>query len=139
LDGREGVRVIGGVPDVRPYLSNAQAIVAPLRLARGIQNKVLEALAMGRPVYASEAVCRTFGLPADGVRPCRSASNFVQALASACGQNPECNMATRAAALRRFSWDRNLQRLSSEVERLIGGDGETMAAAAAGARSVHRG
>ena len=47
------VTVTGTVPDVRPYLQHAAVVVAPLRLARGIQNKVLEAMAMGRPVVAS--------------------------------------------------------------------------------------
>jgi sugar transferase (PEP-CTERM/EpsH1 system associated) len=48
-----GVVVTGRVPDVRPYLAHAAAVVAPLRLARGVQNKVLEALAMARPVVAT--------------------------------------------------------------------------------------
>lgn len=48
-----GVRVTGAVPDVRPHLARASAVVAPLRIARGIQNKVLEAMAAGRPVVAS--------------------------------------------------------------------------------------
>jgi sugar transferase (PEP-CTERM/EpsH1 system associated) len=50
-----GVRVTGTVPDVRPYLAHARVAVAPLRVARGVQNKVLEALAMGRPVVATPA------------------------------------------------------------------------------------
>jgi len=50
-----GVEVTGAVPDVRPFLSAATAAVVPLRLARGIQNKVLEAMAMARPVVASPA------------------------------------------------------------------------------------
>ncbi len=50
-----GVVVTGRVPDVRPYLASAAAVVAPLRLARGIQNKVLEAMAMARPVVATPA------------------------------------------------------------------------------------
>ena len=45
-----GVVVTGTVPDVRPYLQHAAAVVAPLRVARGMQNKVLEAMAMARPV-----------------------------------------------------------------------------------------
>ena len=49
----EAVNVTGTVPDVRPYLQHAAVVVAPLRLARGIQNKILEAMAMGRPVVAS--------------------------------------------------------------------------------------
>lgn len=48
------VVVSGTVPDVRPYLRHAAVVVAPLRLARGIQNKVLEAMAMGLPVVASQ-------------------------------------------------------------------------------------
>jgi glycosyltransferase involved in cell wall biosynthesis len=43
------------VPDVRPYLAEAAVVVAPLRLARGLQNKVLEAMAAGKPVVASPA------------------------------------------------------------------------------------
>ncbi len=44
------VRVAGRVDDVRPYIAHAAAIVAPLQIARGVQNKVLEAMAMARPV-----------------------------------------------------------------------------------------
>jgi glycosyltransferase involved in cell wall biosynthesis len=52
-----GVVVTGRVPDVRPYIAHARAIVAPLRMGRGIQNKVLEGMAMAKPVVASpEAV-----------------------------------------------------------------------------------
>lgn len=50
-----GVIVTGEVSDVRPWLHAASVVVAPLKLARGIQNKVLEAMAMARPVVASTA------------------------------------------------------------------------------------
>ncbi len=53
LDGQGGVRVWGEVPDVRPFLAAADAVLAPLEIARGIQNKVLEAMAMARPVVLS--------------------------------------------------------------------------------------
>jgi len=53
-----GVSVTGHVPDVRPYLRHAALAVAPLRLARGVQNKVLEAMAMARPVLATSAATR---------------------------------------------------------------------------------
>lgn len=49
-DGAPGVRVWGGVPDVRPFIAGADAVLAPLLIARGVQNKVLEAMAMARPV-----------------------------------------------------------------------------------------
>src|SRR5690606_27197519 len=46
----DAVHVTGTVPQVEPYLQHAAAVVAPLRVARGIQNKILEAMAMGQPV-----------------------------------------------------------------------------------------
>jgi sugar transferase (PEP-CTERM/EpsH1 system associated) len=49
----DGVFVTGRVPDVRPYVAHATACVAPMRIARGIQNKVLEAMAMARPVVVT--------------------------------------------------------------------------------------
>jgi sugar transferase (PEP-CTERM/EpsH1 system associated) len=53
LASLNGVMVTGTVPDVRPYLAHASLAVAPLRIARGIQNKVLEAMAMAKPVLVS--------------------------------------------------------------------------------------
>ena len=53
LGARPGVTVTGRVPDIRPYLEAARVAVAPLAVARGVQNKVLEAMAMGTPVVAS--------------------------------------------------------------------------------------
>ena len=45
--------VVGEVPDVRPYLHAADIAISPLKLARGIQNKVLEAMACGLPTVIS--------------------------------------------------------------------------------------
>jgi sugar transferase (PEP-CTERM/EpsH1 system associated) len=53
LEREPGLAVLGDVPDVRPYMRKAQVAVVPLRMGRGIQNKVLEAMAMGLPVVAS--------------------------------------------------------------------------------------
>lgn len=61
LEDLPGVAVTGAVPDTRPYLAHALAAVAPLRIARGIQNKVLEAMSMGRPVIATPSAM-------DGIR-----------------------------------------------------------------------
>jgi sugar transferase (PEP-CTERM/EpsH1 system associated) len=55
LDGVNGARVRGRVPDVRPWLAGADLVVAPLLTARGVQNKVLEAMAMARPVLCTSA------------------------------------------------------------------------------------
>lgn len=53
LAERSATVITGRVADVRPYLQHAGVVVAPLRVARGIQNKVLEAMAMGKAVVAS--------------------------------------------------------------------------------------
>ncbi len=50
-----GVLVVGEVPDTRDWLAAADVVVAPLRLARGVQNKILEAMAMAKPIVASTA------------------------------------------------------------------------------------
>ena len=56
-----GVEVIGAVPDVRPYLRDAAAVIAPLHIARGVQNKVLEAMAMARATVVSPAAATGIG------------------------------------------------------------------------------
>ncbi len=76
-----GVSVVADVPDVRPYLAAAAVVIAPLRIARGIQNKVLEALAMGKATLASPQALE--GLPLMPGREALSASSpqeWVQAL-----------------------------------------------------------
>jgi sugar transferase (PEP-CTERM/EpsH1 system associated) len=55
LANQPGIRVFANVPDVRPHIAAADLVIAPLRIARGIQNKVLEAMAMGKPVVTSPA------------------------------------------------------------------------------------
>lgn len=63
LAARHGVRVTGRVPDTRPYLDRAEVFAAPLRMARGVQNKVLEAMAMGLPCVVSHAAWRGTVVP----------------------------------------------------------------------------
>ncbi|MGD9604476.1 MAG: TIGR03087 family PEP-CTERM/XrtA system glycosyltransferase, partial [Gammaproteobacteria bacterium] len=55
LAQRTGIHVTGTVPDVRPYVQHARVVVAPLRIARGIQNKVLEGMAMNKPIVGTTA------------------------------------------------------------------------------------
>jgi sugar transferase (PEP-CTERM/EpsH1 system associated) len=62
LDGINGTRVTGAVLDVRPWIAGADLVVAPLTIARGVQNKVLEAMAMARPVLATPQAAT--GIPA---------------------------------------------------------------------------
>jgi glycosyltransferase involved in cell wall biosynthesis len=58
------ISVTGQVADVRPYLQHAQAVIAPLHIARGVQNKVLEAMAMAKPLVATHDATRSLGVQA---------------------------------------------------------------------------
>ena len=62
----ERITVTGYVPDIRPYLGTASVVIAPLLVAAGMQNKVLESLAMGMPTVATSRCSRTLGAQ-DGV------------------------------------------------------------------------
>jgi sugar transferase (PEP-CTERM/EpsH1 system associated) len=62
LAGLPGVELVGTVADVRPYLTAAAVAVVPLRIARGVQNKVLEAMAMGKAVVASPLALGALGV-----------------------------------------------------------------------------
>jgi sugar transferase (PEP-CTERM/EpsH1 system associated) len=81
LNRRDGITVTGRVPDVRPYLQHAVAAVAPMRIARGLQNKVLEAIAMGLPVLASSDAI--VGIDVDSLGclfECNGPQDFVSAM-----------------------------------------------------------
>jgi len=53
LDGKQGIIITGRVVDVRPYIHGAKVVVAPLQIARGLQNKVLEAMSMAKPIVVT--------------------------------------------------------------------------------------
>jgi sugar transferase (PEP-CTERM/EpsH1 system associated) len=81
LARRENVVVTGSVADVRPYLAQSSVAVAPFRIARGIQNKVLEAMAMQRPVVGtSQAFQGIQATREDGVWMEDSVDGFVHAV-----------------------------------------------------------
>ncbi len=115
----EGVVVTGGVDDVRPYIAQARAVVAPLQLARGIQNKVLEGLALGRPVYGSTAICQTFGreIP-KGLRECKTAADFIAQILPDMNSLPAPDRDIREQMMLRFRWENNLELLDSRLESL---------------------
>lgn len=110
-----GVNVTGRVPDPRPYLAHADICVAPLRIARGIQNKVLEAMAMARPVIASpqafEGVRATPGqdlLVADGVD-----QTVRTILAVLDGAHPGLAQSGRRAVEAGYAWSATLAKLDT--------------------------
>jgi sugar transferase (PEP-CTERM/EpsH1 system associated) len=118
LATRAGVTVTGGVPDVRPYLAHARAMVAPLRIARGVQNKVLEALAMGKRILASRAVASTFGTSwPEGVAVCESSSDYAREIAAIAEKPAQWEVKIRQHASALFSWERNLLPVVRELEK----------------------
>jgi len=76
LDGVRGIRVTGTVPAVEPYLDRIRVSVAPLRLSRGVQIKVLVAMAAGRPCVVTPSVAEGLGA--------RSGHELVTANSAAC-------------------------------------------------------
>lgn len=102
------VVVTGRVPDVRPYLQHAAVAVAPMRIARGIQNKVLEAMAMGKPVIASDCALEGVETVADQlIAGSDDPDTFANAVRQALHENVEPEK-IRAALCEHFSWERNL-------------------------------
>lgn len=117
LDGRDGVLVTGEVPDVRPWLAAADLVVAPLKIARGVQNKVLEAMAMARPVVAStdafEGIDAAPGrdlIVADGAR---AQAEAVLALLGDGERARALGLAARRRMIEGYSWDARLAPLAA--------------------------
>ena len=81
LKKHPGIHVTGAVDDVRSWLAKAAAVIAPLRIARGVQNKVLEAMAMGRAVVASpEALTGLKVIPGSDVLQADSPQDWCEQL-----------------------------------------------------------
>ncbi len=119
LAERRGVSVTGWVPDTRPYLDAAEVFVAPLRMARGVQNKVLEALAMGLPCVASTPAWRGTAVPAGaGILiaddPGQFADLVVQLLQTRALRDDLAAKA-RAAAEAHFRWEAQLETLDRVI------------------------
>lgn len=105
-----GITVTGRVEDVRPYVAHAHAVAAPLRIARGIQNKVLEALAMEKVVLATPEAWEGIG-DFEGRQGCIDASPDVlatEALRWLDLPEPMRVPAARAHVLSSHDWERNL-------------------------------
>jgi sugar transferase (PEP-CTERM/EpsH1 system associated) len=116
-----GVRVTGGVPDVRPYLAHAHAACLPLQLARGIQNKALEAMAMCLPVLAtSDALVGIIDYPGVLSRVADEPQEMARAALDILSKPRQRNEAGRECVLQHYNWDANLRRMEIFLE---GGEG----------------
>lgn len=115
LGERPGVFVTGFVDDVRDYLASASVCVVPLRIARGIQNKVLEAMAMGRAVVSTPDAFE--GVRAEAGRDIAVApdeAQFAESIVDLLNDGPAAEQLganARACVERHYSWNANLQLL----------------------------
>ena len=105
--------VTGSVPDIRPYLAHAQVAVAPLRIARGIQNKVLEAMAMAKAVVVSpQALEGIKAEPGLEVLLAPDAAAFIAHTAAQLAQpDTTLGQAARWRVEQSYSWEGSLQRV----------------------------
>lgn len=116
-----GVTVTGSVPDVRPYIRSSALMVAPLAIARGTQNKILEAMAMGVPVVTSRVAAGGVDAEAEAhLLVADSASDITQAILRI-AENPEerrrLAVAGRQRMLSHHAWPRSMQRLDAIIQR----------------------
>ncbi|TDP74607.1 TIGR03087 family PEP-CTERM/XrtA system glycosyltransferase [Roseateles toxinivorans] len=117
------VSVTGTVADVRPFLQHAAAVVAPLRLARGIQNKILEAMAMGRPVVAaSHCAAAIDAVAGHDLLQAHEADDYVREiniLLEAPGHGNDIGEAARRQVLRSYSWDAHLAGIDAGLAKAV--------------------
>jgi sugar transferase (PEP-CTERM/EpsH1 system associated) len=119
LTGKNNTVVTGRVEDVRPFIANANLSVAPLRIARGIQNKVLEALSMSRPIVltsmAAEGISHEstdgYWIEDDAKEMANKVLNVLKN--ESISEFPE----HRAFVQSEFSWDSEMRKLADLIEQ----------------------
>ena len=116
----ETTTVTGTVLDVRPYLRHAAIVVAPLRIARGIQNKVLEAMSMGRPVIASVACAGAVdAVVGRDFLSAESPDDYVEKIVQLLEDRQhaiEIGLAARQRVLECYSWEAHLSQIDRHIQ-----------------------
>ena len=119
LGSRPGVTVTGSVPDVRPYIRGSALMVAPLAIARGTQNKILEAMAMGVPVVTSRVAAG--GVDAEAPQHLLVAdtpaeiSAAVLSVVGDAAERQRLAVAGRERMLSHHAWPKSMQRLDGII------------------------
>jgi sugar transferase (PEP-CTERM/EpsH1 system associated) len=118
-----GVTVTGSVPDVRPYLQRSALMVAPLNIARGTQNKILEAMASGVPVVTSgTAAAGVDAIDGEHFLVARTPEQHALAVLRILDDREErarLAAAGRARMLSHHDWGRSMKRLDRIIERCL--------------------
>jgi sugar transferase (PEP-CTERM/EpsH1 system associated) len=118
-----GVSVTGSVPDVRPFVTKAALTIAPLQIARGTQNKILESMAMGVPVVCSvRASGGVDALPEEHLLTATTTDDYVNAIERILGSPTErmrLANAGRERVLAQHSWPSSMKRLDGLIATTI--------------------
>jgi sugar transferase (PEP-CTERM/EpsH1 system associated) len=124
LQSVPGVTVTGSVADVRPYLWRSALMVAPLAIARGTQNKILESMAAGVPVVTSSIAAGGVDALPDKHFLVVDTPEQVTAAVLRVVENPversRLAAAGRARMLSHHNWTHSMHRLDHIIERCIG-------------------
>ncbi|WP_425407843.1 TIGR03087 family PEP-CTERM/XrtA system glycosyltransferase [Hyphococcus sp.] len=121
LDGKNGVTVTGRVVDVRPWLTGAKVVAAPLAVARGVQNKVLEAMAIGKPVVASAAAMTGIDAPENAAVTVQHSPDMAQTILALLDDGKRRDAIGREGrkfVVDNFSWKAATDRLDDTLNNL---------------------
>ena len=123
LSRLEGITVTGTVPDVRPYVQRAAVSVAPLEVARGTQNKILEAMAMGVPVVCSPLAARGVdAVPGEHLLTASQPEDFADAVVGLLREpawRATLAMHARQRVLSHHNWASSMQRLDDLLDQCL--------------------
>lgn len=123
LEELAGVTVTGSVPDVRPFLERSALMIAPLNIARGTQNKILEAMAAGVPVVTSSVAAG--GVDASANQHLLVANTHQEQAAAVLhvmdnpGERERLATAGRTCMLERHEWSQSMIRLDDIIDRCL--------------------
>lgn len=114
LDKKNGIEVTGRVDDIRPWIKNAKVSIAPMRVARGIQNKVLEAMAMATPVVTTrEAAVGIIEDTQNAINIADNPSDMVSVIIQLLkndSKRKHAGLLARQAVTTHYDWNRQLSR-----------------------------
>jgi len=118
-----GVVVTGSVPDVRPFVQQSALMVAPLNIARGTQNKILEAMAMGVPVVASRvAAGGVDAIANDHLSVASDADQLTRGILAIVRDPKErrrLSVEGRARIIARHEWSQAMARLDAIIDEVV--------------------
>lgn len=125
LNAIDGVEIVGGVPDIRPYVHGSCATVLPMRCGGGIKNKLLEAAAMGIPMIATPKASDGLdgGLP---ILTCKSPTQWIECVENLwqnVGLSQKLSIQLRQWVMTHHSWPNAAMQMLSWLDRLPCADG----------------